>query len=230
MTDETDKIGDDVTLKPHKSLIKRIDIGIVTGLCALLISFVGILTSRAAFKLNQETQKARVLPIIDIDMGYVKRLDENDQQRDYFEVSLKNVGAGIAHVQSVTPTAKGEALTTYQEFEDAIMTRRMRGWATLTEKPATGYIRAGESITPNAFKIGGSSSELLAYLRGQWGTPLDGLDLSVCYCSIFDDCWTVQYDNRKQPQPVTDCAIGETSTDVFRNYIDQRASDRQTAE
>ena len=230
MTDETDKIGDDITVTPHKSLLKRIDIGLVTGLCALLISFVGILTSRATFKMNQETQKVRVLPIIDIDMGYRGKPDATGAERQYFEVTLSNVGAGIAHIQSVVPSAKGEPLDTYEAFEDVIMTGRMRSWATLTEAPATGYLRAGDAMTPSSYRIGGSSGDLQAYLRGQWGTPLDGLDLKVCYCSVFDDCWTVSYADRKSPEPVSSCGIGETTEDRFRDYIDQRTAKRLASE
>ena len=230
MTEETDKVGDDITVTPHKSLLKRIDIGLLTGLCALLISFVGILTTRATFKMNQATQKVRVLPIIDIQMGYTKRADESGDVRDYFDVTLSNVGAGIAHIQSVVPSANGEPLDTYQAFEDTIMTRRMRSWATLTEAASTGYLRAGDTMKPSSYKIGGSSGELQAYLRGQWGAPLDGLDLKVCYCSVFDDCWTVSYAGRKSPEPVSSCAIGETTNDRFRDYIDERTAERLAAE
>lgn len=229
MTKETDKVSD-VTITPHKSLLKRIDIGLMTGVLALLVSFVGILTSRATFKMNQETQKIRVLPIIDIQMGYTKRVDEAGDTRNFFDVTFNNVGAGIAHIQSVIPSANGEALETYQAFEDTIMTRRMRSWATLTEAPSTGYLRAGDTITPSSYKMGGSPGELQAYLRGEWGTPLDGLDVKVCYCSVFDDCWTVNYADRKAPNPVASCSIGETTNDRFRDYIDERTAERLAAD
>lgn len=210
-------------VEPSKSVMKRIDIGLVTGLSALLISFVGVVTSRSSFKMAQQTQKARVLPIIDIDMGYIKRED-----KDYFEVQLHNVGAGIAYIQSVTPTQHGAPITDFETFDNAIMTGRMRSWATLTEAPAAGYLRAGERITPASYRIAGTASELGAYLRGEFGTPLDGLDLNVCYCSVFEDCWTVSYVNRERPQPVNSCGVSDAPADTFQTYITQRASARQT--
>ena len=209
---------------PAKELLKRIDIGLMTGLAALTLSFVGILTSRAAFKMNQETQKARVLPIIDIDMGY-----ENigDRSNAVFVTRLTNVGAGLAHVQRVVPTQNGEPVETIQAFDAAIMNGRMRnnvGYPIATA--ATGFLRAGQSVEPRKYRMGAAGSELGAYLRGDYGPPLDGLDLDVCYCSVFNDCWTVSYRDRKLPEPVQSCGIEDVPVDTFQTYIDQTAAKR----
>ena len=225
MTDNDPTTGLDLSKQPHKSIIKRIDIGLTTGLCALLISFVGILTSRATFKMNQETQKTRVLPIIDIDMGY-----EYADDHRFFAVKLNNVGAGIAHIQSVTPTIHGDIVAEYQAFEDAVMNRRMRGWSTLTEKTAAGYLRAGGSVTPRHYRFSKTNSEIDAYLRGQYGKPFDGLDISACYCSVFEDCWTVSYVDRKTPKPVNDCGVSDAPNDLFQTYIVQRTEVRSVKE
>lgn len=207
--------------KPGRELLKRIDIGLLTGAIAVLVAFMSLLVARAQTKMAQDTQKASVLPIVDIDMGYIRKLDEKGAMRRYFEVTLNNVGAGIAHIQSVTPTQNGKALTEYQVFEDAIMTRRMRMWATLSDGPSTGYLRAGENITPRSYKFGASEGEVDAYLRGQWGTPMDKLDLAVCYCSVFKDCWSVNYLDRKAPKPTRSCGVTDVSDDTFQNYIDE---------
>ena len=212
---------------PSKSLLKRIDIGLMTGLCALLISFVGILTSRATFKMNQETQKARVLPIVDIDMGYLRKPDAKGELKQHFEVTLNNVGAGIAHVQRVTPLQNNKPLAEYKDFELAIMTGRMLSWSSLTEKPAAGFLRAGSSVTPVSYRLGGGERDLSAYLRGEWGKPMDGVDVEVCYCSVFEDCWTVKYLDNKLPQYVNSCGIEDAPIDQFQTYIEQRAKARQ---
>ena len=230
MTDENPvPAAIDVTRQPHKSLLKRIDIGLLTAVLALIISFVGIITSYATYKLEQRTQEAEVLPIVEIDLGYRGKPDASGDVRQYFEVNLNNVGAGLAHIQSVVPMQNGAPFADYEAFDLAVMTGRMRGWATLTEAPATGYVRPGESLTPVSFRIGGAEGDLRAYLRGQWGTPLEGVDVSVCYCSVLDDCWTVQFLDRKQPKPVRSCKIGETTEDGFQDFIDQRLAARQAA-
>ena len=225
MTSQNDPTtGIDLDKQPHKSILKRIDIGLTTGLCALLLSFVGIMTSRATFKMNQQTQKARVLPIIDIDMGY-----ENigDRSNAAFVVRLNNVGAGIAHIQRVIPLQNGEPITDIRAFDLAIMNGRMRSNAGYPVAAAgAGYLRAGQSIEPRRYRMGAAGSELGAYLRGDYGPPLDGVDLEVCYCSVFDDCWTVKYLDRLQPKPTNSCGIDDAPIDYFQTYIDQTAAKR----
>ena len=223
MSGPSETTGIDLSKNPHRSLLKRIDIGLMTGLCALTLSLIGVVTSRASFKMAQETQKARVLPMIDIDMGYENATDRSNSA---FVVRLKNVGAGLAHVQRVTPLQHGTPIEDIQSFDDAIMNRRMRGWITPIAKPSTGFLRAGSQIEPRRYKMGAAGSELGAYLRGEYGTPLDGLDLEVCYCSVFKDCWSVKYLDRKFPTPVNSCGIEDQTVDYFQNYIDQTAAAR----
>ena len=223
-------VSDDEVIEgkmPARALLKRIDIGLTTGIAALFLSLVGVVTSRATFKMNQETQKARVLPIIDIDMGY-EGTTANDTTA--FVVRLTNVGAGLAHVQRVQPLKDGEPIANYQDFSDAVMTRRMASWSRSTTVPAAGFLRAGSSVEPRRHRLGAGARDLNAYLRGEYGPPMDGVDMEVCYCSVFDDCWTVRYLDRKLPEPVASCGIADAPVDAFQDYIDQRAAARQQAD
>lgn len=219
---EPNKPSEDTLKKLSKTLVKRVDAGLITAICALVISFIGLLISRDEVRIYRETQKAEVLPIIAIDMGYETRSDGR-----YYEVRLSNVGAGIAHIQRVTPTINGLPADTYQAFENAIMNGRMRSNSTLTEKTAAGYLRAGDSVTPVSFRFSRNDREIDAYLRGQYGVPFEGLDLSVCYCSVFDDCWTVPYISRAKPRPAENCGIEDIPVDLFQEHARQRAAMRQ---
>jgi len=202
-----------------KPFFKRVDIGIFTGLCAVFISALALLTSFAQMKAYNATQKAAVMPIIDIDHGYIKK-----DKRSYFEVTFNNAGAGIAHIQRITPIIKGEPVAEYKTYADAIMIGRMQSWAVSEFNVGTGFVRAGDSVTPVSYRIGGGESDLPHYLRGKWGTPMDGVDVEVCYCSVFDACWTVSYLDRKQPQPVKSCNIGNVPKDGFQTLLEQRES------
>lgn len=224
MSGPSETTGLDLSKEPHISVLKRIDIGLMTGVCALLISFVGIMTSRASFKMAQETQKAQVLPIIDIDLGYENISDRSNAS---FAVHLNNVGAGIAHIQKVVPLQNDTPIEDVQTFDLAVMIGRMRANAGLpTTAPAAGFLRAGETVTPRSFRMGAAGSDLGAYLRGEYGTPMDGIDIEVCYCSVFKDCWTVKYLDRKLPMPVNSCGIDDAPLDFFQTYIDQTAANR----
>ena len=217
------------TRSPSKSLLKRIDIGLTTAVCAVFISILSLVVGKKEIDIAMEAHKATILPIIDIDMGYVDRVDERGKTMKHYEVTLSNVGAGIAHIQKIEATQHGKPLSTYKEFEDSVMTGRMRSWARLVESPAAGYLRAGEDVSPVSYRLGGGESDLSAYLRGKWGKPMDNVDLNVCYCSVLEDCWTISYLDRKSPQAVKNCGIGEQAIDSFQDYIDQRFEARNSS-
>lgn len=213
-------------LSPSKTLLKRIDIGLTTAVCAVFISLLALVVAKKEIDIAVEAQKASVLPIIDIDFGYVGKRNDSGALKQFFDVNLTNVGAGIAHIQKVTISQKGKTITNYQKFEEAIMTGRMRLWSSLTENVSTGYLRAGESIHPVSYKMGAAESDLTAYLRGEWGVPVDQINVEACYCSVFEDCWTVNYLDRKVPKSVDSCGVGDEIEDVFQDFIDQKAAER----
>lgn len=214
----------DTTTKPAAALLKRIDIGLTTGIVAVGVAFMSLLVARAQTKMALEAQKASVLPIIDIDLGYE---NASDRSNAVFAVRLNNVGAGIAHIQKVTPLQHGKPVEDVDTFDLAVMNGRMRSNAGYpATAPAAGFLRAGASVTPRSYRMGAAGSELGAYLRGQYGPPMDGIDLEVCYCSVFKDCWTVKYLDRKLPEPVKTCGIEDAPVDMFQTYIDQTAAKR----
>ena len=141
-------------------------------------------------------------------------------------LNISNVGAGIAHIQKVTLSQKGEGIITYEQFEGAIMTGRMRLWSELTETSSSGYLRAGESIVPVSYRMGAAEADLRSYLRGEWGRPVDQVNVEVCYCSVFEDCWSVNYLDKKVPRVVQSCGVADEIEDVFQNFIDQKAAKR----
>jgi len=213
-------------LGPSKLLLKRIDIGLTTAVCAVFISLLALIVAQKEIDLAVKAQKASILPIIDIDFGYTGKRDDKGVTKQFFEVNFTNVGAGIAHIQKVSLTQKGKVISTYKEFDEAIMTGRMRLWASLTETTSTGYLRAGESIVPVSYRMGAAESDLPAYLRGEWGEPVDQVNVEACYCSVFEDCWTVNFLDRKVPKPVKSCGVGDEIEDVFQDFIDQKVAKR----
>lgn len=214
----------DGTNKPAKALLKRIDIGLTTGIIAVFVAFMSLLVARAQTSMALEAQKASVLPIIDIDMGYE---NVGDRSNAAFVVRLSNLGAGLANIQSVVPLQHGKPIEDISSFDLAIMNGRMRGNVGYpATSSAAGYLRAGDSIEPRRYRMGAAGSELGAYLRGEYGPPVDGLNLDVCYCSVFKDCWTVKYVDRKEPTPVKNCGIKDAPVDYFQTYIDQTAEKR----
>ena len=206
-------------IAPTKSLIKRIDIGLFTGMLALLIAFLTI-------QMEKETQKASVLPIIQVDMGYQYKTAPYS-----YKITLTNSGPGIAYVQNVQPLIEGKPVSDHNVLQDALMNGRMFGNSKLEEQAAAGFLSPGNSVTPWSFTWGRSHrGEIEAYLRGVYGPPMKGVDLKVCYCSVFDDCWTVLASDINKPKPVKLCGKNDQQDDFFQATIATRAAEKLETE
>lgn len=204
---------------PTKSLMKRIDVGLFTAIVAVLLSFFTVL-------MEKQTQKARVLPIIQMNMGY-----EYAAAPYRFRITLSNSGSGIAYVQNVRPLIGGQPVAGHQVLQDALMNGRMFGNAKFEEKAAAGFLSPGNSVTPWSFTwTENGRSEIEAYLRGDYGAPMEGVDLEVCYCSVFDDCWKALASSTGKPRPVNSCGRGDKQDDFFQQSMAARAAEMLAAE
>lgn len=209
-------------VKPFQTILKRIDISLVIGTIAVFISFLAVLAAKSEVEVAQATQKALSLPVVQIDMGY------QYQTVPYsFKITLTNSGPGIAYVQNVQPLIGDKPMADYKELQDATMIGRMRGFAKFTESAAAGYISSGDSVTPWQFEWGKSGQgDINAYLRGVFGAPMKDVDIEACYCSIFDECWTVRLSDRRKPKPVESCGPDGVQNDFFQTAVEKRAAAR----
>jgi len=208
--------------KPFHSILKRVDISLVIGTIAVFVSYLAVLAAKKEVEVAQEVQKALSLPIIQIDMGY------QYQTAPYsFKITLTNSGPGIAYVQNVQPLIIGKPIADYKKLEEAIMIGRMSGSAKFKEGAAAGYISSGDSVTPWQFEWGKSGlGDINAYLRGNYGAPMKDVDLEVCYCSIFDECWTARLSDRRKPTPVDTCGSDGIQDDFFQKAVEMRAASK----
>jgi hypothetical protein len=148
-----------------------------------------------------------------------------------FRITLTNSGSGIAYVQNVRPLINGEPVIEHEIFQDALMNGRMFGSAKFEEQAAAGFLSPGNSVTPWSFTWADNGrSEIEAYLRGDYGSPMDGIDLEVCYCSVFDDCWKALASDTGKPESVKRCGRNDQQDDFFQQSIAARAADMLVAE
>ena len=142
-----------------------------------------------------------------------------------YKISLTNSGPGIAYVQNVRALINDKPIIDSKKFRDALMNGRLFGYAKFEEQSAAGYLSPGESVTPWSFSWSQSSrSEIEAYLRGEFGQPLDGVDLEICYCSVFDDCWSARASDTNKPKPIKSCGRDDEQDDFFRRSMASRAA------
>lgn len=209
-------------VKSLKSILKRVDVGLVIGVLAIMVSYLAVMAAKDEVETAQATQKAMTLPVIQIDMGY------NYQTEPYtYSIALKNSGPGLAYIQNVYPLVGDKRIEDYKELQKIIMNGRMLSNATFSGHTAGGYLSAGDTVIPWQFKWGKSGrNEIRAYLRGAYGPPMKDLDLEVCYCSIFDDCWITRASDHKKPKVVTSCGSTDTQDDFFDETLKLRAAQK----
>ena len=205
---------------PARELLKRIDIGLTTGIVAVFISFLALIVAWNQTRLASDTAKASVLPIVDVDLGYVV-----DGEALFFEVKLDNVGVGVADIYSLRTLKDGEPFADEAAFQSSVMSPNMVAWSEAIDGEAVNYLAPNESTTPLRYLIRNPyQARSNDYLDGSLGEPMAGVDVEVCYCSVFDDCWTVRHLDRAKPSRVASCGTGDVPADAFADYRAARLS------
>ena len=198
---------------PARALLQRIDIGLTTGVVAVLISFLALIVAWNQTKLAQDTAKAGVLPVLRVETGH----NFANASGPYgFVTTVRNDGAGIAYIQRATHLLDGEPVD--MQTLEPLVTGRYRGSATLSTERATGYLPAGERLTPVAYywtNIAATSAVARDLAEGGLAGPIETLDAEVCYCSVFDDCWVARASDTAKPRPVNSCGRGGVHTNTM---------------
>ena len=203
--------------RPAAALLKRIDIGLTTGIIAVFVAFMSLLVARTQTQMAQETQKAQILPIIDIDLGY-----NTSGSPLTLSVNLDNVGVGLADIRSVEAFVNGEPADE-TTFKSSVMSPNMSDWADVVDGESVNYLRAGDSVITHSYVISNPyQARANDYFSGKLGVPLAGADIEVCYCSVFEDCWTIRFVDRKPPEPTKTCGVEGAPKDVFEAWRETR--------
>ncbi|MEM1093992.1 MAG: hypothetical protein AAGJ10_05275 [Bacteroidota bacterium] len=176
------------------------------ALSAIVLSLCGLFISVYEANLIRQSQQAAVWPYVEVSATLGQRV----------ELRVQNVGVGPARIEAASVTKDGEPVADWRTLVGSV------GGAS-ADSISGGYasqisnrvLPAGESET--IFRLRGEESlanrELVRGLR----TALfkGEVDVSVCYCSVYDACWTASLQDligvsaRNQPasgnQPVATC-------------------------
>jgi len=119
-------------------------------------------------------------------------------------VGLENDGLGPALVRNITLTVDGKPATSWSRALKLLV---------LTKSIKQARVRIEESDVGPGSVIRPGASQSLIHVQSPLlvtGFPLARslgrrVDLSVCYCSILQQCWTVTGSRAGPPQSVHDC-------------------------
>jgi hypothetical protein len=157
---------------------------VLIGVCALVVSVVQV-------RIMRQEQHATVWPQLFVSTNY--------SQAASIGILIANAGIGPAMVRSFTAEVDGEEQSSWPGVLNAI-TGEDRGWNLAMSFVNGRTIPAGEAIT-TVFAADAALADRIAQAVS------DGrLDLSVCYCSVYERCWMTRLQGDvRDPEPVRAC-------------------------
>ena len=171
---------------------KRFGNGSLLSIIAIVISLSALGVSVFEVTSLKDQQKASVWPYLEISSRY---------SGEGFEVTLTNKGIGPALLGDVVLTQDGKDIASTDELDaliiETIGAERAFSYDTYRARNASSSVLApGEQVV--LFGVPWTAdTRAFIEIVGQ-GTSANG-----CYCSVYDDCWTVSGGNL--PEPTREC-------------------------
>ncbi|MEM6773714.1 MAG: hypothetical protein AAF933_05535 [Pseudomonadota bacterium] len=160
-----------------------------------LLSLAGVFTGTVAlYAALNESQAVRQQSAASV-WPYVQFMieDRSDADSAHFSLSFSNVGVGPARMRGMQLSYQGDAVGSWEAMTAALLGEPAELGGDYGKSSTSRRVLApGESVT--AFRTD-RRDLALALQRAVFGGEVS---LSYCYCSIFDQCWTVA-----TPEPLT---------------------------
>lgn len=203
-------------LEPRKTGHRWIDLFV--ALAALTISAVSILVARDTSQTMERLAHASFWPFMQLGSGNIR-----DDGTHAISFGLENVGTGPARIHGFTVQVDGRQLPS----DGHLLTNILRACcdeeftaALAQDRGDIAAVYGSEVSSPVANRFLAPNAEITAisWPRNQsnvalW-TTLDQarqrgrITMSVCYCSVFDECWIAQ-SYAFPPQQVNSCTPNE---------------------
>lgn len=195
----------------HERSEKRARITELGSIVALATSFLALsLSAYQARLMNEQTRlmqsqsRASVWPYVSI--GY--SINDEGEGRGY-TWQISNDGVGPARIESVAVTLDGKPVHHWRELFHALY-----GDA---EVPATFSQVYGRVLPPSTNRettIDALHLTDMTQARAFFAAQ-DRIDMTICYCSVYDDCWIA----RKQDPNVQPAAKCDASGEQFEQKL-----------
>jgi hypothetical protein len=170
----------------------------VMGGAALLVSVVSLYVALHHGRTMEKLVQASSFPNLEPDLDIA---DGSQTGHATFSVLLRNSGVGPARIETLALSADGVPLASLGELVSAIVKRsgQTKFSAKLSVESAVGsLVGAGRELRLVSFDFPDAAV---------WYAPAlataEKLSIQVCYCSVFDECFTVE--SGKRPARVREC-------------------------
>ncbi len=167
-----------------------------SALTALGISALALAVGAYQTRLMQSQARASVWPYLAIGFSYS---DFGEHQG--FELHLKNDGVGPAAVQSVTMSLDDRPMHHWDDVIEAVMAGHNGETAKASYSGLQGIVippsTNRETDVPAFRTLDKTLATAMFDARGHFR-------IDVCYCSVYDECWTAHW-MMKRPEPTAVC-------------------------
>lgn len=152
------------------------------GLSAVLLSVCGLGIALYEASLFRQAQRASVWPHLEV----AASLSPNR-----IRLFVVNSGVGPARVESAALSYRGERLAGWSALVDAV-DPEARQSTDYYQSLLGGRVLAGNNEHEVVFRMDGEADSVAAAVANQLGEDImqGELDIGVCYCSVYDECWT----------------------------------------
>jgi hypothetical protein len=149
----------------------------IVAFAAIFVSIATLLVYLYQARIMQKQQHTSVWP-------YVEWLYNND--RDQLYITVENKGIGPALVKSVKLELDGKVMGSNSEFFKTLLGNSNFNFVNSTVQGRV--ISPGEKV--ELFHIYDSSKARAVDSLLLWNSSKHEFRLSICYCSVYGDCWT----------------------------------------
>lgn len=155
---------------------------------ALIVSLITAFASIYSAFIDRAYARSSVWPRVEIHSSY-------HNNAPYFSYIVNNKGTGPAVIKYARLSYNNKVLKSWPDYLQMLSGRAV---GHTQSNIGSIVLSAGESIKP----IETRDKEVTTLLADE-----DSLQIELCYCSIYDECWLV--DRINNPTPVAQCTIDD---------------------
>ncbi|MEM9739225.1 MAG: hypothetical protein AAF829_05095 [Pseudomonadota bacterium] len=172
------------------------------AVCALVSSLAAVYIAWDQGRVMRAQQHGAVYPVLQVD-GYAA----NDGRVGRLGIRVQNSGAGPALIESVQLRIAGAPTEGLGPYLATMPIGYELSWQALTGRA----LAAGDSVTPLdiAWPMDVFGPDLVQRVTADAETWV----FEICYCSVFDRCWTTRSIGQSRANRVESCPRSER--DVF---------------
>ena len=141
-----------------------------------------------------------------INQSYQQGRDEQGQPADSgeFEILVKNDGVGPALLRTASVKLDGQAVATWDALFQRVLGHRPQHLHTAAFTRLVLPASVNRDTAISAMKVSDAAD---AHALGE---ALGRIEIDVCYCSIYEECWIASR-GRTGARPVRSCETGEAA-------------------